>query len=37
VDETEFFGGEDMGAEIEVVAFVVGEFEGQHGFITTQM
>ena len=31
VDEAEFFGGEDVGAEVEVVTFVVDEFEGEHG------
>jgi hypothetical protein len=31
VDEAEFFGGEDVGAEVEVVAFVVDESEGEHG------
>ena len=30
VDEAKFFGGKDVGAEIEVVALVVDEFEGQH-------
>ena len=35
VDQAEFFGGKDVGAEIEVVAFVVDEFEGQHGIIST--
>jgi hypothetical protein len=30
VDQAEFFGGKDVGAEIEVVALVVDEFEGKH-------
>ncbi len=29
-DEAEFLRGEDVGAEVEVVAFVVEEFEGEH-------
>jgi hypothetical protein len=31
VDQAKFFGRENVGAEIEVVAFVVDEFEGKHG------
>jgi len=30
VDEAEFFGGEYVSAEVEIVAFVVDEFEGEH-------
>jgi hypothetical protein len=30
VNQAEFFGGKDVGAEVEVVEFVVDEFEGKH-------
>jgi hypothetical protein len=30
VNEAKFFGRENVGAEVEVVALVVDEFEGQH-------
>src|SRR5271165_2726535 len=29
-DETEFLRGEDVRAEVQVVAFVIDEFEGKH-------